>query len=176
MRELERAALAKLVFICVQHRAEKYLGNPVKDAECLYKLIKMKPLSKTTVRKVLTSSAGRTLTRDNLRLIADNANGDLTSALNSLALETSVDQKGKSVKVETSTKDFKWSIFHALGKVLYNKRIVEGKPERLRYLDRTNRPPSYINPEKIIFEIGGELFLFNAMLLENYPDFFDDCE
>jgi hypothetical protein len=63
-----------------------------------------------------------------------------------------------------------------LGKILYNKRIVNGAGKRILVLERETRPPSYIVPERIIHEISGELFMFHSMLFENYIDFFDSIE
>ena len=80
----------------------------------------------------------------------------------------------KRIKIGSTVKDYELDIFHALGKILYNKRMVNQKPVRLPEMNRETRPPLYFDVYKMIHEIGSELFVFEQMLFENYIDFFSD--
>ena len=95
--------------------------------------------------------------------IATNCNGDLSSGLASLTLEATTGPR--KVNVGNSAKDFNWCIFHALGKIMYNKRLDTGPtPVRSLEMERDTRGKMYFDPNQIITEISGEVFLFYQML------------
>ena len=145
--------------------------------EVKYTLLKFPPLNKTTVKKVLQYRSEKEGSQFSTQAIADlatNCNGDLSSGIASLTLESTVADQRK-VNVGNSAKDFNWCIFHALGKILYNKRIETGTtPVRSLEMARDTRGAMYFDPNQILTEISGEVFLFYQMLFENYIDFYSD--
>lgn len=78
-------------------------------------------------------------------------------------------------------KDYGLSIFHALGKFLYNKRINPntGKEEIMSAKQMSEikpRPKSYINHAEIMNKVETENSTFSLFLLENMSNFFGDIE
>lgn len=84
-------------------------------------------------------------------------------------------------KWKDNGKDFGLSIFHALGKFLYNKRIDPKHKDGWRQmnfeeLSRKPKPKSYINHQDILNKVQTENTNFTLFLQENMYDFFDDIE
>ena len=81
-------------------------------------------------------------------------------------------------------KDFGLSIFHAMGKILYNKRIdpVTGKEHKPSFFspdimkDPEQRPPFYANHAHLLSEVRIDPPTFSLFLHENMPGFFSDIE
>lgn len=79
-----------------------------------------------------------------------------------------------------TSKDFSLSIFHALGKFLYNKRInpKTGKPEQMdpKYMKNpSKRPKLYFDIQEVIFQQSMlEPNTFTLYLHQNLPGFFGD--
>lgn len=86
-------------------------------------------------------------------------------------------QEKKELKLN---KDYGLSIFHALGKFLYNKRIdPRTKKERImtsKELLATPKPKSYINHEEVLNKVQTENHIFSLYLQENTYDMFNDIE
>lgn len=79
------------------------------------------------------------------------------------------------------TKDLQLSIFHALGKFLYNKRVnpKTKKIEQLPYKmmkDANCRPALYFKPQEVLDQSMLEPSLFTLYLHQNMPQFFGDIE
>ena len=77
------------------------------------------------------------------------------------------------------TKDLQLSIFHALGKFLYNKRVhpKTGKVEQLPYKMMVNpntRPAKYFKPQEVLDQSMLEPSYFTLYLHQNMPQFFGD--
>jgi hypothetical protein len=73
------------------------------------------------------------------------------------------------------TRDSSLSLFHALGKVLYNKRL-EDKHSAPR--SEFHRPPLSFDPENVLKQVQSTPADFNMFLHENYLSFFhslDEC-
>lgn len=81
-------------------------------------------------------------------------------------------------------KDFGLSIFHAMGKILYNKRIdpISGKEQKPTFFsldtmkDPDQRPPFYANHQNLIDEVRIDPPTFSLFLHENMPNFFSNIE
>ena len=86
----------------------------------------------------------------------------------------------KEEEKEKSSKDFGLSIFHALGKFLYNKRIdpSNGKARMMnsKEMKAKPKPRSYINHQKILNQVETENHVFSLFLEENMYDFYEDIE
>ena len=90
---------------------------------------------------------------------------------------------GKVAKQEKAlhTKDLQLSIFHALGKFLYNKRIHPKTKEtkQLPYKmmqDSNARPALYFKPQDVLDQSMLEPSLFTLYLHQNMPQFYGDVE
>ena len=153
------------------------LGDPMQP-EVKYTLLKFPPLNKTTVKKVLQSRSdkeGSDFSSQAITDLATNCNGDLSSGIASLTLEATT--AGRKTNVGNTAKDFNWCIFHALGKIMYNKRLDTGStPVRSLEMARDTRGAMYFDPNQIISEISGEIYLFYQMLFENYIDFYSEID
>jgi hypothetical protein len=86
-------------------------------------------------------------------------NGDLRHALLSLQFSSSTD----------GLRDSRLSPFHALGKLLYAKRVVSSKGQNAHL-----RPPLEFNPEEVVEQSGMPLFSSLYFLQGHAPDFFTD--
>jgi hypothetical protein len=77
-------------------------------------------------------------------------------------------------------KDNTMSIFHGLGKFLYNKRMKKGAklPEKCTSRElcvpANLRPKGYFSPSQIINTTNIEPLSFSLYLNENMPDFYGD--
>lgn len=143
-------------------RAAKLLGDTALP-DVKYTLLKFPPLNKTTIKKVLqhtNEKLGSDFSTQTMAELAANCNGDLSSGIASLTLEATTAGERRA-NLGNSAKDFNWCIFHALGKICYNKRLESGTtPVRNLALDRETRGRMYFDPNQIVNEINGELFLF----------------
>lgn len=87
-------------------------------------------------------------------------------------------EKSKKFGTEMWSKDYGLSIFHAIGKFLYNKRKVSSKqePVRLTYLEmkKKPRPKFYENHLNILNKVQTESSTFSLFLYENMLDHFGD--
>jgi len=85
----------------------------------------------------------------------------------------------KSKETSLHTKDLQLSIFHALGKFLYNKRVhpktrkVEQLPYKLMQ-SPTKRPDKYFKPQEVMEQSMLEPSLFTLYLHQNMPQFYAD--
>lgn len=80
----------------------------------------------------------------------------------------------------TTNKDYGLSIFHALGKFLYNKRIdprtKEPRVMKSTELSVVPKPESYINHAQIMSQVQTESKTFSLFLQENMYSFFNDVD
>jgi len=85
-----------------------------------------------------------------------------------------------SEEVKANSKDFGLSIFHALGKFLYNKRIdpntKEARIMTSQELSVVPKPKSYIHHEHILNQVQTENNTFSLFLQENMYSFFNDID
>eukprot|EP00026_Physarum_polycephalum_P001165 Phypoly_transcript_01166.p1 GENE.Phypoly_transcript_01166~~Phypoly_transcript_01166.p1 ORF type:complete len:1007 (+),score=264.12 Phypoly_transcript_01166:548-3568(+) len=81
----------------------------------------------------------------------------------------------ESVQTFLGCRDISLSLFHALGKILYNKRLPETDPNA-DIESSLYRPPMENVPEQVIERVHVEPSMFNMFLHQNYPDFFTDVD
>ena len=85
----------------------------------------------------------------------------------------------KDKQTPTHTKDLQISIFHALGKFLYNKRIhpqtkeIKQLPYKMMQKE-DKRPALYYSPADVLQQSQLEPSLFTLYLHQNMPGFFGD--
>lgn len=91
-----------------------------------------------------------------------------------------IEEPQKAKKELKLNKDYGLSIFHALGKFLYNKRIdPRTKKERVmtsKELRVSPKPKSYIKHEEVLNKVQTENHIFSLYLQENTYDMFNDIE
>eukprot|EP01127_Copromyxa_protea_P010500 TRINITY_DN2552_c0_g3_i1.p1 TRINITY_DN2552_c0_g3~~TRINITY_DN2552_c0_g3_i1.p1 ORF type:complete len:870 (+),score=101.98 TRINITY_DN2552_c0_g3_i1:253-2862(+) len=153
------------------------------------KMVRFNPVIQRTLMSVLKRIAEKedlSVTTEGLQKIADNSNGDVRNAINSLQFSESKSDtkllkgkepvkrgrtKKKSSSVTASSgKDASLSLFHALGKVLYNKRLPATEA-----LDGPRaRAPMKSEPNKFRKHVHVESSLFSQFIAENYLTFFSD--
>ncbi|KAG0243380.1 Cell cycle checkpoint protein rad17 [Actinomortierella wolfii] len=142
------------------------------------KTIMMKAI-KRVVKEEFNTSALRLYrpTDDELDQLYSLHNGDIRAMLNSLQFHCILPSKKRRYHSgeETSERDSSLGLFHAAGKVLYNKRdwlnFVPYSDTRLPvHLKWMSRPPMPFNPElELIDKLPVEPDLFGLMLHQNYP-------
>lgn len=192
--------------------------------------ISFNPVTKPNIQKALQQvslQAGFSMPADTLTSIADSANGDLRNAIETLQLAAagaSIDtqavkgqkgkaKRGKKAKAQPSAaaaaasntlpsfgKDTGFALFHALGKILYNKRPddteastddclpsaeaeqsavpnashamqMPSSSKQLRVSDRHKRPRLGVDPEAVTLKSGLEASTAAAFLHENMLEF-----
>jgi hypothetical protein len=158
--------------------------------------ISLNPIPKATMVKHLAAIADkqnvRTIPKSDLQLIAEQSQGDLSSAILSLQFASA----GKKLKhapqrrqrkvqktddsdmiqvLSHMMRDSSLSIFHGLGKLLYNKRLSLMTGENAPPLSWMDRPPmDGFQPEETVHASGLSGSSVTAFLHENIPSFVDD--
>ncbi|KAG0253951.1 Cell cycle checkpoint protein rad17 [Actinomortierella ambigua] len=152
--------------------------------------IKFNPIARTIMMKAIkrvvkdefASSRTRRPTDDELEQLYTLHNGDVRAMLNSLQFYCILPTKkrqhrddSESGSTDALERDSSLGLFHAAGKVLYNKRdwqsfVPHGDtllPVHTRWM---SRPPMPFNPEmELIDKLPVEPDLFGLMLHQNYP-------
>jgi cell cycle checkpoint protein len=139
--------------------------------------------TKPKMKKILDSIAkqeGIKLPPDSFERMHARSGGDLRYAITTLQYE----QTGQTSATETSekdcensTRDTKLSTFHALGKLLYAKRLAPGSEKPCSPgLEKWNdgRPPLDFDPERVVefsdIELGGTLSFLGYHSVEFFTD------
>ncbi|KAI9595064.1 Rad17 cell cycle checkpoint protein-domain-containing protein [Syncephalis fuscata] len=119
-----------------------------------------------------------------LQSIVSNVNGDIRAAINKLQFQIISEPTGRlsSSTIITSQQDETLSYFHALGKILYNKRkpqhdlkntgLADGGRNKSNYKDGE----SMVEPERVVTAAGLDREQFMLFLHQNYALFTDDIE
>jgi cell cycle checkpoint protein len=104
----------------------------------------------------------------------ERSNGDLRSAITTFQYEA----MGQSMTVkntDATNRDRRLSPFHALGKLLYAKRVTGAHKDPLSWWKwKDDRPPIDFNPENVLEHSGIEQFGTLSFLEHHSPDFFSD--
>lgn len=133
----------------------------------------LNPIAPTKMKKVLTSIAQKenpTISADVINAICEKSDGDLRQAINSLQFFSVGSRKTrKSRKQSESNRDPTLSLFHAVGKIMYNKRLEPPK-------GHVGKPPLEFSPEDVINNVHLDASTFVSFLHENYLSFFTDVD
>ncbi|EWS74252.1 rad17 cell cycle checkpoint protein (macronuclear) [Tetrahymena thermophila SB210] len=125
--------------------------------------------------------------------IVNTANGDLSNALNQLrmasyskipsSLSIKNKKKGENQKEankKEKQKDNEFTIFHTIGKFLYNKRKMKGSKEDPRQMTKeellSGKTEFYFDPLKMIQQINCSQDFFRNSIQQNYLDFYANIE
>ncbi len=122
------------------------------------------------------------------------ANGDIRNALNQLWLyslgtekqvEKSLSQKFSERTIsqqqreedQSRQKDNQFTIFHTIGKFMYNKRLDDQSREPRQFSPEEfaqSDPPFYFDPFKLIVQVNCPKDIFCLFLQENYVEFYGE--
>lgn len=146
-------------------------------------ILQIHPATKPRMKKILDSIAkqeGITLPPTSFERMHARSGGDLRYAITALQYEqtgqtSATESNGK--ERENSQRDTKLSTFHALGKLLYAKRLTTGSAKlgsaRLGKWD-DGRPPLDFDPERVVefsdIELGGALSFLGYHSVEFFTD------
>ncbi|XP_054164723.1 cell cycle checkpoint protein RAD17-like [Oppia nitens] len=160
--------------------------------------INFKPITDNSLQKILERTFGNKLSTNELKTIIGVSSGDVRNALNNMQLiykhlneDNKCDKNTKRLrKAKTDIKptfdyvsrDSSLTVSHAIGKVLYAKRLdtkYNNKktcelPTHLVAYDR--RPPLSDCPESIADKLVVSSDVFNGWLHQNYIDLCDNLE
>jgi len=154
----------------------------------LYSAGKMGNESSSSSRKAKRKKTGSKRTNELLASQIYTEDEFFKSETNNSSKRMKTSVKGKhndnskviSEEVKANSKDFGLSIFHALGKFLYNKRIdpntKEARIMTSQELSVVPKPKSYINHEHILNQVQTENNTFSLFLQENMYSFFNDID
>ena len=155
------------------------------DRCCSPLTLSLNPIPKATMVKhlgMICDREGVAISKETLQAMADLSQGDLSSAI--LGLQFASRNAGRrgadfpaDVVLSHLVRDTSLSLFHGLGKLLYNKRLPypnssgeTGRNER----DRIDRPPmDGFDPEETVHASGLSGPSVAAFLHENVLDFID---
>uniref|UniRef100_A0A6B2L0Z6 AAA+ ATPase domain-containing protein n=1 Tax=Arcella intermedia TaxID=1963864 RepID=A0A6B2L0Z6_9EUKA len=159
--------------------------------------IRFNPVTPTMMKKTLQLILEKEKAMDRIDSktfanIIESSGGDVRTAINMiqmLALQENVPAhkkagqkkpKGKNVEpLCLGSRDFSLSLFHSLGKVLYNKRN-EGGPggldQQFNMKQIHHRSTMKSDPSVFYKDIHVDSTIFNQFLAENYLKFFTDIE
>jgi len=164
--------------------------------------ISFKPITDTSLHKLLAKLCDYQLSKTEIQKVIDCSSGDVRSAINNMQLKymhlfdnksksanknTVKSQKAKKMKssiesdLDSGGRDTSLSLSHAIGKVLYAKRIdseTDNMSEKSfkmpEHLSCNERIPLIENAEKIAEKVAVSSDVFNSWLHENYLDFVDN--
>ncbi len=152
--------------------------NPVTKA-------KMKSCLKDLLKKEGKSMSVQRSVANYVEELYLQSGGDIRHAIMNLQFRIGAGEYGSNSIVaggqQCSKKDTKLSTFHALGKLLYAKRVDKQHPPQKGELDyheplwnRDRRPPLEFNPEQVLEE--GDIGISGAISFVQFhsPDFFSD--
>ncbi|KAL4504509.1 hypothetical protein ABPG72_009955 [Tetrahymena utriculariae] len=125
--------------------------------------------------------------------IVTTANGDISNALNQLRMASyskipssiSIKNKKKGdnqkeANKKEKQKDNEFTIFHTIGKFLYNKRKIKGSKEEPRQMTKeellSGKTEFYFDPLKMISQINCSQDFFRNSIQQNYLDFYGNIE
>ncbi|EFA80967.1 hypothetical protein PPL_06202 [Heterostelium album PN500] len=198
MKQFLRRTIFPLIFIYSDSSVANTNLSKIFDYQLqnnsLTQHISFNPIAPVTLFKYLKDisiTEGFNIEDDQIESIRLESGGDIRASINSLEFHCigkvrQVIVKPKKSKRATNTtktttstpknRDQSISLFHSLGKVLYNKRIPDTLPKDEWYRDEYLREKMESNPEQSFENSHVDGNMFTMFLQENFLSFYSDIE
>eukprot|EP01130_Rhizamoeba_saxonica_P000110 TRINITY_DN10128_c0_g1_i1.p1 TRINITY_DN10128_c0_g1~~TRINITY_DN10128_c0_g1_i1.p1 ORF type:complete len:664 (-),score=157.57 TRINITY_DN10128_c0_g1_i1:50-1759(-) len=134
--------------------------------------IRFNPVNATNMRNIfrkIIKKENINVSDNQLEELIEKSDGDIRNGINTLQFHT----KTSDSENHRNYKDKDYSLFHSVGKILYNKRLEDNNTP-LENRGPTYRAPMKSDPADLLGHVSIDIRLFNQYLHQNYIKFFGD--